>query len=83
MAPDFDFGYCCDNHDARYWSGGSAEQRKRADQAFRACIVEAGHPVTAGIYYYAVRMGGSPSLPTRWRWGFGWDYPHGYQQDSE
>jgi len=83
MAPDFDFGYCCDRHDVRYWPGGSVEQRLQADRDFRACVVAAGHPLAAGIYYYAVRVGGSPHLPTRWRWGFGWDYPHGYQEDNE
>lgn len=84
MAPDFDFGYCCDLHDVRYWSGGSAGQRKQADQEFRDCIAAAGHPLAAGTYYYAVRVWGTPHLPTSWRWGFGWDFPHGYQQeDSE
>ena len=83
MAPDFDFGDCCDRHDARYWSGGSAAQRLHADQVFRACVADAGHPLAAGLYYYAVRIGGTPHLPTRWRWGFGWDYPRGYTERSE
>jgi len=83
MAPDFDFGDCCDLHDARYWSGGSAEERKRTDQEFRECIIGAGHPFTARIYYYAVRAAGTPHLPTRWRWGFGWDYPRGYTDPPE
>ncbi len=83
LAPDFDFGYCCDEHDVRYWSGGTAEQRQRTDRAFRECIVEAGHPFKAGLYYYAVRAGGTPHLPTSWRWGFGWDYPRGYTELPE
>lgn len=83
MAPDFDFRHCCDLHDTRYWSGGSAAERKRADHEFRDCIIGTGHPVTARIYYYGVRVGGTPYLPTSWRWGFGWDYPRGYTDPVE
>ena len=83
MAPDFDFGDCCDQHDKRYWRGGSAEERIRTDKNFGQCIANAGHPVKARIYYYGVRLGGTPHLPTPWRWGFGWNYPNGYAAPLE
>lgn len=81
MAPDLSFGHCCDTHDEIYWFGGSAAKRKQADVDFRACIEKSEHEVFAGIYYYGVRLGGTPYLPTPWRWGFGWDYPRGYTVD--
>ena len=80
MVPDFDFADCCNRHDARYWSGGSALQRKQADLEFRSCVEQKGHKALAGIYYYGVRIGGTPYLPTPWRWGFGWEYLHGYEE---
>lgn len=27
-----------------------------------------------------VRVGGSPYWPTKFRWGYGWSYPHGYTE---
>lgn len=68
---------CCDAHDVAYWLGGTRAQRKQADQAFRQCARDAGHPVIAAIYYMGVRMGGVPWLPTPYRWGFGWPYEKG------
>jgi hypothetical protein len=26
-----------------------------------------------------VRIGGTPYLPTRFRWGYGWPWPRGYR----
>lgn len=79
LAPDFDFRRCCDEHDVRYWVGGTAEERKQTDRRFRACIAAADHDVLSNLYYFGVLIGGTPYLPTPWRWGFGWDYPHGYE----
>lgn len=34
----------------------------------------------ASVFYSGVRMGGTPWLPTPWRWGYGWDdWPRGYE----
>ncbi|ADJ28841.1 hypothetical protein [Nitrosococcus watsonii] len=82
LAPDFDFGYCCNQHDARYWSGGTTQERKQADLALRQCLAEANHEMLAVLYYYGVRIGGTPYLPTPWRWGFGWNYPQ-YQLNHD
>lgn len=82
MAPDFDFVQCCNNHDVRYWMGGTTSERKAADLEFRECIRNSNHRILANIYYYGVRVGGTHYLPTPWRWGFGWDYLHGYDATS-
>lgn len=79
LAPDFNFPRCCDTHDARYWAGGTADERKQADRRFRECIATTGHRALSNLYYFGVRIGGTPYLPTPWRWGFGWNYPHGYE----
>ena len=76
LAPDFNFPACCDAHDIEYWQGGSAAERLAADHNFRQCIVESGHKRLASVYYLGVRLGGVSWLPTPWRWGFGWDFPH-------
>jgi hypothetical protein len=76
--PDGQWQACCVTHDVSYWCGGSAVDRKHADQRLRACVVETGHPVNAGFMYWGVRLGGHPWLPFPWRWGYGWDWPHGY-----
>ena len=73
--PDSDWLECCVEHDLIYWRGGSAQERKAADQALKKCIIESGHPFMGNVMYYGVRIGGVWWLPTSFRWGFGWDYP--------
>lgn len=79
LAPGFNFTACCNTHDVRYLAGGTYDERKKADLEFRQCIVDADHNVLAELYYYSVRLAGTPFLPTPWRWGFGWEYPLGYK----
>lgn len=70
---------CCVTHDQAYWRGGSADARKNADAAFRTCVLErSGRPGLAGQMYHGVRLGGTPWLPTWFRWGYGWGYGRGY-----
>ena len=83
LSPDFNFTSCCQAHDAAYWRGGSCEERRKADEALRSCIIEKGHPALASLYYMTVRMTGSPRMPTRWRWGFGWPYGMGYSEECQ
>lgn len=67
---------CCIDHDEAYWYGGSYAQRKAADVKLRECVKSVGergfdrvvYTAVAWIMYYAVRVGGSPKLPTPWRW---------------
>ena len=81
LSPDFDFVQCCNEHDLSYWRGGSVQMRKQADEVFRQCIADQGHPFLSVLYYYGVRVGGASFLPTPWRWGFGWQYPN-YRGDE-
>ena len=74
----------CEVHDYAYWKGGTWGERKEADLKFRESIRERGQPVVAEIAYAGVRVGGTPWLPTPWRWGFGWSgFPRGYAELSE
>lgn len=75
----FDGNYygCCYLHDFAYWAGGTAAEREASDQALRACVLETtGSRVLAAAVFYAVCLGGTPKLPTPYRWGFGWPYSH-------
>jgi hypothetical protein len=63
--PDFNFKHCCDAHDACYCAGGKEADRKICDQALRACIIAAGHPVLARIYYWGVRAFGKSHFSYR------------------
>lgn len=74
---------CCREHDRKYWRGGSRAQRRRADAALRECVAAAGHPETADWMLRGTRVGGSPYLPTPFRWGYGWPYPTGYKESPE
>ena len=70
---------CCTIHDIAYWQGGTREQRLQADQALRVCVEEVGEPEIAALMLAGVRVGGTPYLPTKFRWGYGWPYPRGYK----
>lgn len=75
-----DWRECCLRHDMAYWQGGTKEERKRADEEFRECIVEkTGSEALADLMYTGVRTGGSPYFPTWYRWGYGWNYSRGYK----
>ncbi len=50
--------YCCDEHDLAYYEGGTAEDRRLADQRLRECVIEAGFPVPAWLMWAAVRVFG-------------------------
>jgi hypothetical protein len=73
--PDGDWVECCVVHDLAYWMGGTSEERENADARLRKCVADKGHPITANLMYYGVRMSGVWWLPTPFRWGFGWPYP--------
>ena len=70
---------CCTEHDLAYWAGGSRLQRKDADLQLKRCVQQVGQPEIAQLMLAGVRVGGSPYLPTPFRWGYGWPYPRGYQ----
>lgn len=74
----------CIKHDLAYWKGGTWDERRSADIQLREGIEKKGEPLVAQIVYLGVRIGGTPWLPTPWRWGFGWDgFPRGYRESPE
>lgn len=68
----------CKEHDAQYWRGGSAADRRKADAALLAGVALNGHPVFAIQMWLAVRPGGHPMFDTSYRWAYGYHYPRGY-----
>ncbi len=69
---------CCEQHDYVYWKGGTYQQRLDADKALRACVAGVGEKEVALLMLAGVRVGGTPFLPTKFRWGYGWSYPRFY-----
>jgi hypothetical protein len=78
--PDSNWKACCVLHDISYWCGGSYKDRQDSDHALRICVNKKNNGV-GSIMYPGVRLGGSPWLPTPWRWGYGWDdWPREYEK---
>lgn len=71
---------CCVAHDLAYWQGGTYEERVKADLELQQCVAQVGDSRIAAIMLAGVRVGGTPYLPTRFRWGYGWPYPRGYKK---
>jgi hypothetical protein len=74
---------CCTAHDVAYWQGGTAEMRADADAKLQQCVAAIGQPEIAQIMQAGVRVGGTPYLPTPFRWGYGWSEFRGYQAHTE
>lgn len=74
--------HCCVEHDVLYWCGGSAEERRAADDAFGRCVAENTSAFLGGWMRWGVRMGGHPVFPTHYRWGYGLEYSFGYPSAS-
>ena len=70
---------CCTSHDYAYWQGGTYAERLIADKALQQCVSKVGQPEIAALMLAGVRVGGTPLLPTTFRWGYGWSYPRWYQ----
>jgi hypothetical protein len=69
---------CCTVHDYEYWKGGTYEERLESDKALKECVTKVGEPEIAILMLAGVRVGGTPFLPTTFRWGYGWSYPRFY-----
>jgi len=74
---------CCVAHDRAYWIGGTENERLQADQTLKECVAGIGEPEIADVMLAGVRIGGSPYLPTSFRWGYGWPDARGYQPLSD
>jgi hypothetical protein len=66
--------HCCITHDFAYFAGGPESARQAADRALQSCIASESNAALADLVYAGVRLGGTPALPTPWRWGYGWTY---------
>jgi len=73
---------CCKQHDFEYWKGGTYQERLVADKTLESCVTAVGEPEIALLMLAGVRVGGTPFLPTRFRWGYGWSYPRFYGELS-
>lgn len=80
---DRSWAECCVTHDIQYWCGGSASERKRADEQLHLCVSEAAPGWLARITYWGVRVGGHPLFPFHYRWGFGRSYLPWYDDPAE
>jgi hypothetical protein len=81
MGPDGDRVGCCVNHDIEYWCGGSAQDRRDADDRLARCVKTIGQDtVLARTMRSAVRVGGEPGSPFPWRWGYGWKGSRGFEE---
>lgn len=69
---------CCEAHDYDYWKGGTYRQRLDSDKLLKECVAKVGEPEIALLMLAGVRVGGSPFVPTKFRWGYGWPYPKFY-----
>jgi len=73
---------CCTAHDLAYWQGGTYQQRLQADNDLQACVAQTGQEEIANLMLAGVRIGGTPYLPTTFRWGYGWAYPRSYKAQT-
>ena len=83
IVPDFSFTPCCVAHDLDYWAGGTYEQRKQSDKNLKSCIEKKSNALVANMFYWGVRMGGSPDMLSSYRWGYGWKYGRRYSPLSD
>lgn len=76
--------HCCVAHDKAYWIGGTAHERRKADQALQVCVRDLAGRMMGDYMYTFVIPGGSPYWLMPYRWGYGWSYlengmPRGYK----
>lgn len=81
--PDANLSTCCQKHDLDYWKGGTESERMISDENLEACVKEKVNPFLGSMFYWGVRLGGSPELSTSFRWGYGWIYKRNYSPLSK
>lgn len=76
MFPDGCYRDCCVEHDLAYFLGGDSEDRRKADRRLRDCVSSKEgfhHRFLGPLMWLGVRVGGTPLLPTPFRWSYGED----------
>lgn len=73
---------CCTAHDLAYWKGGTYSERFEADKELQVCVNELGHSAISFLMLAGVRVGGTPFIPSGFRWGYGWPFPRSYRELS-
>jgi hypothetical protein len=89
MAPDGTFKRpglwrsCCEEHDLRFWGGGTKIQRQKADQDLKECVEQKAGKKIAEVFFRGVQLGSlSPfKLPSK-KWGNAWFEAAGYRELS-
>ena len=75
-----DWCHCCVAHDLAYWRGGTAAERRAADEKLRDCVEKTTrNRALADVMFAGVRAGGGPYFLTSYRWGYGWKYGRNYR----
>lgn len=79
---------CCVTHDRAYYYGGTAEEKRAADEKLMNCVSEKlGNKVTGRLLgksmEMAVKLGGKPYYPTSYRWGYGEDFRKRDEESGE
>jgi hypothetical protein len=75
-----DWCSCCLAHDLAYWRGGTVDERLKADQDLRSCVLAASRSAElADLMFAGVRAGGGPYFFTPYRWGYGWPFGRQYE----
>ena len=81
--PDASLTDCCKVHDLAYWKGGTEAERLESDELLSQCVKEKINPFFGSMFYWGVRVGGTPLLSTSFRWGYGWVYKRDYSPLTE
>ena len=74
MFPDGCYRDCCVEHDLAYFLGGDSEERRKADRRLLECVSSKKgfhHKLLGPLMWLGVRVGGTPLLPTPFRWSYG------------
>lgn len=65
--------HCCEEHDLRYWFGGSGTDMDKTDLRLKACVKEVAGENWSEIIYRGVRAGHSSPIKNKTQWSWGWN----------
>lgn len=66
--------HCCEEHDLRYWFGGSQADMDKTDLRLQACVKEVAGSTWARIIYTGVRAGHNSPVKNKTQWSWGWSH---------